>query len=183
MFNLPQDRGMGSRSIQPYFVLSTASAYAKKVLVDSPISHFYSFVADKSGGQAFAVPDGCVDVLFLCDEAGPKGRVCGSTVTAKLVELQTNKRYFGVRFRPGCIPDFIPMGARDLVGAEVALQDLDPQGSTLMSQITEAACFNAQVGYFMQQYGARLARPHSSLCDQVSELILAHHGDIRIHEL
>lgn len=177
------DTGIGSRTIQPYFVLSTESTYFKKVLADSPISHFYSFVADKSLGQAFAVPDASVDILFLCDEAAPQGRVCGSTVSAKLVELQTNKRYFGARFRPGFIPSFVPMGSRDLVGAEVALQDIDGQAEALMSQITTTGCFDTQVGLFMQQYGTRLARAQTPLCAQLNELILAHHGDIRVHEL
>ncbi|MBP6116429.1 MAG: AraC family transcriptional regulator [Neisseriaceae bacterium] len=183
MFSHQHYVGAGSRTIQPYFVLSTESTYCKKVVADSPISHFYSFVADRSAGQAFAVPDASVDVLFLCDPDEPKVRVCGSTVTAKLVELQTNKRYFGVRFRPGFIPSFIPLASRDLVGAEVALQDIDSQGQQLLGQISSAQGFDQQVAYFMRQYGHRLARQQSPLCAQVSALILSRHGDVRIHEL
>ncbi|MGO3859938.1 helix-turn-helix domain-containing protein [Neisseriaceae bacterium CLB008] len=183
MLNHQYYAGSGSRTIQPYFVLSTASTYRKKIVADSPIAHFYSFVADCSAGEAFAVPDASVDVLFLCDPDEPKVRVCGSTVSAKLVELKTNKRYFGVRFRPGFIPAFIPLASRDLIEAEVALQDIDSQGQQLLAQITAAPSFEDQVAYFMHHYGDRLARPQSPLCAQISALILSRHGDIRVHEL
>lgn len=176
-------KSVETHNIQPYFVLSTQSTYYKKTIDNSIISHFYSFVADNSEGHAFAVPDACIDMLFLCDPANPAARICGSTISAKLVELQTNKRYFGVRFAPGFTPNFSSILPKELVDAEINLLDIDYQAKPLIEQITYCQSFSEQINVFVQNYKSCLLNKQSTLSKQLSELIYQHKGDIRITEL
>ncbi|UYZ83620.1 AraC family transcriptional regulator [Entomomonas sp. E2T0] len=176
-------KALETKNIQPYFVLSTHSTYRKKMVDNSVISHFYSFVADNSEGYTFAVPDACTDILFLCDPTTPAARICGSTISAKLVELQKNKRYFGVRFVPGFAPDFSSILPKELTDAEIALADIDPNASPLIEKIASSHCFANQINFFMQNYTDRLANRQSDLCQQLSQLMYQYNGDIRITEL
>ncbi len=170
-------------AIQPYFVLSTGKKYYQQSLVDSPIAHFYSFVADKSDGFTFAVPDASIDILFLCDKDNPKVRVCGSTTTAKLVEIQAGKRYFGARFRPGFVPSFIDAECKTLIDAEFSLQEMDAEADSLLECIVNTEDFSAQMDYFLKHYQSRLSRGQSVLSQQISQLVLVNNGDIRIRDL
>ncbi len=183
MLNYSHGGAVSARTIQPYFVLSTGSAYYKKVMHDSPISHFYSFVADKSDGAAFAVPDASVDVLFLCDKDSPKVRLCGSTTQAQLVEIQSGKRYFGARFRSGYIPKFIDMDSKCLVDAEFSLSDIDRGGDALLEKIISSKSFEEQVQFFMQHYQHRIDCSASPFSLQIRDMISQGKGDIRISQL
>lgn len=171
-----------TNSIQPYFVLSTQSIYYKKMIHNSVVSHFYSFIADNSEGFAFAVPDACVDILFLCDPTNPAARICGSTVSAKLIELKKDQRYFGIRFAPGFIPKFPSILPKELVNAEIALLDIDPNATELMEKIAKQP-FAEQINFFMQYYQQHLFNKQSDLVQQASSLINQYKGDIRITEL
>lgn len=179
-------RPFGSKvghTIQPYFVFSTHSAYHKKIVRNSPISHFYGFIADNSDGEALAVPDASIDILFLCDIYQPEVRICGSVLNAKYVELQHNKRYFGVRFKPGFMPGFINLTPKELVNEEFALQDICHHATSLLEEITKESCFNQQTKIFMSHYGRRLYRETSLVCQHINKLILMNDGDIKVGEL
>lgn len=171
------------RTIQPYFVLSTGTTYYKKMIYNSPIAHFYSFVADCSDGLVFAVPDASIDILFLCDKTNPTVRLCGSTTSAKLVEIQAGKNYFGVRFRPGYIPRFIDMDSKTLIDAEFSLQQIDSNGEILLEKIVLVDDFARQVDYFLTHYQTKMSNKHSPISDQIRELISKYNGDIRISEM
>lgn len=170
-------------TIQPYFVFSTRSVYHKKIVRNSPISHFYGFIADNSGGEALAVPDASVDILFLCDATYPEVRICGSVLNAKYVDLQTNKRYFGVRFKPGFIPGFINLTPKELVDGEFALQDICRHATNLLEKIAREPCFNQQTEIFMSHYGQYLYRETSQVCQHINKLIISSDGDIKVAEL
>ncbi|MBS7838413.1 helix-turn-helix domain-containing protein [Wohlfahrtiimonas chitiniclastica] len=183
MNNLPKTIMCGVRTIQPYFILSTSSMYEIKVIADSPISHFYSFVADRSDGQVFAVPDASVDILFLCDGERTKARLCGTTTTAKLVEIQQGKYYFGIRFRPGYIPDFINENSKDLIDQEFALQDIMPNVDDLLVQIASTQDFEYQIQLFFAHFEQKIRYKNSIFATQVRDLITKNHGDMRIADL
>lgn len=171
------------RPLQPWFVISAAAGYLKKSMPGSPIAHFYSFQASDTPGLAQAVPDGSVDILFNCDRFNPGAQVCGSTQMAHQISLVPGQRYFGVRFMPGVMPDFLDLYARDLFGHEVGFSDAAPGKQTAFEQIVASADFSQQIALFMQHFGARLNRASASLLLQLVDIILQHHGAIRIDEL
>lgn len=172
------------KNIQPYFMLSSHSTYHER-RADTPIiSHFYAFNADNSEGHTFAVPDACIDILFLCDKDAPIARVCGSTLSAKLVEVQKNKCYFGVRFAPGYTPLFSKIHVKELIDNEFNLLDADPTSAVLIERIAQAKSFEEQISIFTEHYQPYLFDNQlPELCQQVNQLILKNNGDIRIADI
>lgn len=171
------------RTIQPYFTLSTSLNYDIKIMNDSCISHFYSFTADLSDGQVFAIPDASVDILFLCDGNDSKARLCGTTTTARLVEIQKGKRYFGVRFKPGFIPKFVNVEPKNLVDSEYSLCDLFSKSHDLIQKLSVLNDIEDLSSCFIKFFNDHMDRDLSSFGLQIRDLITLSEGDIRIGDL
>lgn len=168
---------------QPWFVLSAAQHYDLAVSNDPAISHFYSFEANHHEGLTFAIPDGCIDILFDCDQTNPSAMACGSTLEARVADLKDKHRYFGVRFVQGITPDFMRASAKELIDQELDLLDLVPGSEALLAQIAKQTGFSNQVSLFQRFYAGRGARQASSITSEAVSVICAHNGDIRISEL
>lgn len=168
---------------QPWFVLSAAKHYDLVMSRDPAISHFYSFEADQSNGLAIAIPDGCVDILFDCDQSDPRAYVCGSTMEARGAELQNRHRYFGVRFAQGVLPNFLDASAADLVEHRFNLLDLVAEFEPFFAQIAEDMDFTSQVSIFRRFYSGKLPRELSRLTESAMRVICEHKGDVRIKQL
>lgn len=177
--NLPES----IKPLQPYFVINSAASYLKKSMIGSPIAHFYSFRVSDASGMALAVPDGSVDILFNCDSDNPTARVCGSTLAAYEIELQHGQRYFGVRFMPGVMPDFLDLTAGELFGHEIEFNNAVPGMRHIFKQIAVSEDFNQQIHLFLQTFVSRLSRPSTRLLLQLVDIILHHHGAIRVEQL
>ncbi|MCD9672815.1 MULTISPECIES: helix-turn-helix domain-containing protein [Klebsiella] len=169
--------------LQPYFVVSAAAQYLKREMASSPISHFYSFQVSDAPTMALAVPDGSIDIIFNCNRDNPTARVCGSTLLANKIELQQGQRYFGVRFMPGVMPDFLDLAAAELFGHEIGFDDAVPGMRKIFEQIVMNNDFRQQTDLFMQMFGSRLNRSSASLLLQIIDIILRCHGAIRIEQL
>lgn len=136
---------------QPYFVMAT-SRYYKAVVMNYGISHFYCFQKDDIiENSIIAVPDGCIDILFCCDEKEPYAHVCGTVLHPKLVINEKNKYYFGVRFLPGNSLKFKHITMADLVEKEIPLLEVI-NDKDLFEQITSSRDFNYQIQLFMNKY-------------------------------
>lgn len=170
-------------SEQPWFVLSAAKHYDLAMSDDVAISHYYSFEADQANGLTFAVPDGCIDILFDCDQTNPQAMVCGSTLQARSAELEHSHRYFGVRFAMGVLPDFLEVDAGELVDHRFKLQDLVPQAGSIFAQIVGEAGFTDQVALFKHFYMGKAPRELSSLTLETADIIFSKRGDVRIKQL
>lgn len=167
---------------QPWFVLNS-SCYWMMHGAHSAISHFYALDMDQPANLTYAVPDGCVDILFDCDSHQPSAKVCGTPLRAKRVELRDRHRYFGVRFRPGVIPGFVAKLTEDLAEQEVDLCEVLPCGQQMIEQIAQATTLGAQAAVFNSFAGHALVQQTSGLSGKLVELILARRGDIRVHQL
>lgn len=171
------------RTIQPYFTFSSGGTYHVQVVQDSPISHFYTFQAEQSDGMAIAVPDASIDILFLCDGENSAVRLCGSTTSAKLVEIKANKRYFGVRFHPGKIPSFIDMESRLLIDGEFPLQEILKNGDELLEKIAKADHFNDRMSHFYHHFLGDIDSRIPQISLQIHQLITENIGALRITDI
>lgn len=168
---------------QPWFVLSAAQHYALMNSDHPAISHFYSFEVSQSASLTLAVPDGCVDIVFDCDTARPMARVCGTTLEARSAELIRNHRYFGVRFAPGVIPDFLDVMAEELTDHEFNFFDVAPDARHACEHILRTPLFSEQVALFNTHFITRLARKTSTVTASIIGTILQQKGNIRIEQL
>lgn len=168
---------------QPWFVLSAARRYDLLMSDDHVISHFYGFEVDQSNGMTFAIPDGCVDIVFDCNEAEPTAKVCGSPLEARAADLKPGHRYFGVRFSQGILPDFVDASAKEIVNHELDLLDLVPGAKRIFAEIVEQSVFQNQVDLFREFHAGQAPRLSSRLTAEVVRFICERRGDIRIKEL
>ena len=175
----------GFRPIQPFFVLSTQTAYLKHCMNAYGISHFYSFTVNQPERIPLVVPDASIDVLFSCGtSASPKVRVCGSSMSAKTVELELGQQYFGVRFNPGFLPGFLPVLPKDLINKELPLADFSQPAQELSERIADSDHFTERIDLFLYTYRALLeCRYQPNLCAALSQLMNQNMGNIRISEL
>lgn len=168
---------------QPWFVLCALTHYDLVFSVDPSISHFYSFEADQSRDLTFAVPDGCVDIVFDCNPTHPSARVCGTTLEARSANLDHKHRYFGVRFAQGVSPNFSNLCPDQLVDQEIDLADLLPHADALIEQILSASSCFGQALLFKNYFKGNIVRPPSSLTAHAIHLIRQNNGNVRNHEL
>ncbi|MGM0951905.1 MAG: helix-turn-helix domain-containing protein [Pseudomonadota bacterium] len=173
----------GIHSKQPWFVLSAASHY-DLVTSDNPaISHFYSFKANPLNGMTFAIPDGCVDIVFDCDESNPSAKVCGTTLEARSAELKHDHLYFGVRFSLGVIPDFLDVSAAGLVDHELGFMDAASGAESVFDQVVSQPEFAGRVSVLRNFLRDKQVRRVSRLTLEVVRIICEAKGDIRVCQL
>lgn len=134
---------------QPYFVIAT-SRYYKALVMNYGISHFYCFQNDMTENSIIAVPDGCIDILFCCDEKKPYATVCGTVLHPKIVRNE-KKYFFGVRFLPGQSFKFKNAAMSDFIENEIPFLDVI-EDKQLFEQITSSRDFNSQIQMFMKKY-------------------------------
>lgn len=168
---------------QPWFVLSAARHYSLMASDDPAISHFYSFDVAQAAKLTLVIPDGCVDVVFDCDVAQPTARVCGTPLETHNIELVRNHRYFGVRFAPGVIPDFLDVMAEELTNQELNFLDVVPGARLAFEQISRNPLFSQQIALFNNYFTSRLARKTSAVTSVILRTIRQQKGNIRIDQL
>ena len=86
---------------QPFFV-TASETYKKYIMNRFGIVHFYQ--CQTGTLPRYAVPDGCVDMVFCCDTTAPEANICGTVLAPETVLLRSDSCYFGVRFLPGYNP-------------------------------------------------------------------------------
>ena len=168
---------------QPWFVLSAARRFDLIMSDDPAISHFYRFDADQSNGLTFAIPDGCVDVLFDCDQVNPTARICGSTLEARNADLKHGHRYFGVRFALGVLPEFVAASAEEVVNRELNLVELVPESERVFNEIVAQPVFRNQVDLFRAFYAGKALRQQAELTTEAVRFICERKGCVRLSEL
>ncbi|WP_067014574.1 AraC family transcriptional regulator [Marinomonas spartinae] len=171
------------RSKQPWLVMSAAKNFYLSRSDNPAISHYYSFEANGSNEQAFAIPDGCVDILFDCDSNQPTAEVFGTPMAAIDIELKSHHRYFGVRFAFGIVPDFLRVSAEELVEHHYQFIEVIPESNQVFESIVKQENFTDQVALFKQFYNGQETRQHSSLTAQVVKTISETRGSVRVEEL
>lgn len=172
---------------QPYFVMAT-SHYYKAVVMNYGISHFYCFQKEDIMENSFiAVPDGCIDILFCCDDKEPYANVCGTVLQPTLTHNKKNKYFFGVRFLPGSPFKFKNVTMSDLVEQEIPLFEV-MEDRDLFEKITTSRDFNYQIQVFMHQYlkfyeHSQVTSKYKDLKKFMMNNIMQTAGKIKVNEL
>lgn len=173
----------GIRSKQPWFVMSAAK-YSTHINSANPfVSHYYSFEADGHHQHPIAIPDGCVDLLFDCDQNEPIAQVCGTALQAKEIQFERGHRYFGVRFLPGYIPDFLDVSAKEIIDNQIDFLDIMPRAKPIFEQVVEQTDFAKQVAIVSQFLHAKTASRLSPLTRQLVGKICQQQGNIQVQQL
>ena len=120
----------------------------------------------------YAIPDGCVDMVFCCDPNHPYAEICGTVLSPQVVLSECNTTYFGVRFLPGYNP---VLGSADimahLVNHRIPLDDLI-QDRRMLEGIWGASDFRQQIRVFMRSY----MNIYRRVCPQEHQNLLVLHS-------
>ncbi|ETX12416.1 AraC family transcriptional regulator [Marinomonas ushuaiensis DSM 15871] len=173
----------GIRSKQPWLVMNAAEKFSLSGSDNPIISHFYSFEAKDAREATFAIPDGCVDILFDCDSDRPTAEVFGTPMAAMNMELNSQHRYFGVRFLSGIIPDCFNVSAEELIDHHYSFLDVVPQSNQVFEAIVTSSNFTEQAALFGDFFESKETRKPSDLTTQVLQSICQSNGTIRINDL
>ncbi|WP_294403282.1 helix-turn-helix domain-containing protein [uncultured Ruminococcus sp.] len=134
---------------QPFFVTASES-YVKYIMNRFGIVHFYQCRTGKE--PRYAVPDGCVDMVFCCNPSRPSADICGTVLSPQAVLLESDSCYFGVRFLPGYNPILGTAHAvHDLVNQRVPFSALI-QDERMFENICATTDFRKQISAFMHSY-------------------------------
>jgi len=171
------------RSKQPWMVLSAAEQFSLAGSDQPTISHYYGFEAGDSSEPIFAIPDGCVDILFDCDKTSPKAEVYGTPMEAMQIELIPKHRYFGVRFASGIMPDWLDVSAKELIEQHVSFLNVASESEQVFDAIVSESDFLSQVTSFKEYFNGKKARHFSPLTTAAIKHICDHQGNVRIDEL
>ncbi|MDR1328372.1 MAG: helix-turn-helix domain-containing protein [Oscillospiraceae bacterium] len=167
-------------SVQPLFLVNTTK-YFKKIVPDTPYVHFYSFTADADGSEeSSALPDGCADMLFTFSGNRAEGRLCGFVTKRDLLALPRGETCFGVRFKPGYLPERLDVSLTEIVNKRPDIADM-PGGAELTEKLAEADGFEARAELLRSFIGGRW-RIHGLLRQLIAEIELRG-GAVRVSEL
>lgn len=168
---------------QPWFVLNSADHYSIIPSLNPAISHFYCFNVAESASVTLAIPDGCIDIVFDCDSTHPAGRVCGTTLEARDAEMHHGHPYFGVRFAPGVIPDFLDVTAEDIPGKEFGFLDVVPDARIAFEQIVKSNSVADRIDLFTSFFTRRMVRKSSSVTASMIKVLKQKKGNMRLEDL
>lgn len=172
---------------QPYFVMAT-SRYYKAEIMNYGISHFYCFEKHNSmENSIIAVPDGCIDILFCCDDKEPYADVCGTVLQPTIAHNQKGNYFFGVRFLPGNSFKFKNARMSDFIEREIPFLEV-VDDKELFHQITSNRNFSYQIQIFMKKYlkfyeSSYIEDKYKNLKKIIIKKIIDTSGRIKVKEL
>lgn len=172
---------------QPYFVMTT-SRYYKAEIMNYGISHFYCFEKDNIiENSMIGLPDGCIDILFCCDEKEPYANVIGTVLQPTRVQGKKGDYFFGVRFLPGNSLKFKDAKMSDFIEQQIPLLEV-MDDKELFQQITSSRNFNYQIQVFMNKYlkfyeSFYGADKYKDLKKIIIKKIIDSYGRIKVKEL
>jgi AraC-like DNA-binding protein len=101
------------------------------------------------------LPDGCIDVVAVGDEA----MVAGPATRSTTLQLAPGTLTVGVRFRTGAAPALLGAGAAELRDLHVPLDDLwDRAGAEMAARAVEAPGWTARLGVMVDGLVGRLGQ-------------------------
>lgn len=173
--------------VQPYLLIQTES-YKRLTTGERGISHFYEFTLDTEYEEKLqAVPDGSVDLLFGIGTKDIRTYIGGTVLKVKKWPMESDRLYFGVRFKPGkCI---LPKGLsiEDVVNNDLEI-DGNCYGTSLLCQMEEGKDIRQRAHIFMENYMEEYLKADKKdiferLEDYVRNRIYETKGNISIKEL
>lgn len=164
---------------QPFFA-NRGKNYLSKILPSGAISEFYQIKNSIQQQPILVIPDGCMDIIFECNPVKPTARIFGPILHMQNVPMQPNINYFGVRFFPGVIPEFIQASAENLLNNSINFTDVVANSEDLIREIAIQSEIEQQINLFLQHFPNQLKRNYSVTTEFIISTILNDNEDFKI---
>lgn len=175
-------------AVQPGFVLATSS-YQKILYQRDAIAHLYSYTHDQHDNlDVVAIPDGCIDIMNEVMDGGVHSHVDGTVLKTKIHHHEDNRRYFGLRFYPGVLPDIFAVSMKELVSSQISLEDA-LKNKELVKRLEDADSVDTWFALFLRAYHESMhdkqieRASHAGLIAYLRQRILSTGGQITVKEL
>ncbi|TPE54433.1 AraC family transcriptional regulator [Maribrevibacterium harenarium] len=168
---------------QPWFVLNAASGFTLCPSAHPAVSHYYSFMVDINVEATYAVPDGCVDLIFDTNEESASAAICGTTLEASDALFKPEHRYFGVRFKLGMLPEFLNVRANEVINQTIDLGDTTITAHALIETMASCPSFAKRVEFFETILSKAASFEPSALTQFSLQQLIQHQGNMRMESL
>ncbi|MBZ5753550.1 AraC family transcriptional regulator [Metabacillus rhizolycopersici] len=184
---------MGSRlysfiPIQPELEQNSDYYIEKKEidLINKTTILFYQFQLHKDLTNPISiVPDGCIDILFLCHDKTPCATVHGSRLQKKSITFQAGYEYFGFRFIPNQDTRKFNYSMKEIIDGDILLADLFTLDHHAVERMINEKKFYERINLFKELIGNNLFTDCSSqrIISYAVNKIYSSKGNININNL
>ena len=136
--------------IQPFFIHNASIRYLKNTMNDSPVAHFYTYRTGEESIKSLVIPDGCIDIVFVCDAVRPHAWICGPVTEYREINTTPDTIHFGIRCRPGILPRIFGVAWPELLNNKLLLSDVAGKYKQLPERIAYARNFRERIDVFTE---------------------------------
>ncbi|HAO31939.1 MAG TPA: hypothetical protein DCQ84_03160 [Candidatus Competibacteraceae bacterium] len=145
------------------------------------VGHYW---ASAGGANAVypALPDGAVDLVIEILPSSFQSWLYGTTTVRTIFPLDSQARYIGIRFRPGCSRHFMRIAARELTDRHEPAQDVLRFPLAEFAERSAEGDWAVGLDDLLSRYLARQP-PRTNAIDRAVDLIESRRDTIRIREV
>lgn len=147
------------------------------------ISEFYKLNISDQHPPVIVIPDGCMDIIFECNQTQPKALICGLLLDTQVVPLKADTPYFGIRFLPGVIPSFIDASGEEILNKVIDFKELICDKNDLIENIASLKLIEDQIHLFLTTFEKQLTRNFSKMTEYIIHSIIHQNNHIKIKDL
>ncbi|PEB50582.1 AraC family transcriptional regulator [Bacillus pseudomycoides] len=173
---------------QPEFEVQTDYyiEHKEKNIFNQTVLLFYQFRLKKDLLHSVSViPDGCMDILFCCNEQKFFANMCGSVIRSRTICLHADSEYFGVRFLPNQEMIQSNYTIKEIVDKEVPLIDMFSIHGTAVEKLIYAKGFQERIRLFKELIGHVIftSGVSENAIGQALNKIYASKGNVNMNQL
>lgn len=181
-------KGRGYIPLQPELEMNTDYyvEHKERNVLNQLTILFYQFKTSKDVvNSIIVIPDGCIDILFSCNQQNLAATVYGSVLQSKPLILQAECEYFGVRFLPQQYSKNLNYSMKEMIGREVPLVDFVTIDFTAVERIIAENNFYGRIHLFKEVIGNAIFTkcPSTSIVRYALNRIYFSKGAVNINEL
>lgn len=125
-------------------------------LLNQTVVLYYQFQLQKDSNKPILIePDGCIDILFNCNDTKPQATVYGSYLEKKPYQLQSGQEYFGIRFIPNQDARNFYFSMKEITCKDVCLIDLLKLDPSTIERIIDEKNFLWRVNLYKELIGSK----------------------------
>jgi len=166
-----------------------ADYYIEKKEIDilnQTVVLYYQFQLQKDLNKPILIePDGCIDILFSCNDTKPQATLYGSFLEKKPYPLQTGQEYFGIRFIPNHDARNLYFSMKEITSKDICLIDFLNLDPNIIELITNEKNFLWRVNLYKELIASKFVSdsPTQRVVRYAINKIYASKGSININNL
>ncbi|PAE44668.1 helix-turn-helix domain-containing protein [Bacillus sp. 7884-1] len=124
---------------------------------------YYQLQLKKNLNKSISIePDGCIDILFWCNDSSPRAIVYGSRLQKTPTILQTGYEYFGIRFIPNQDVRNFNYSMKEITDKDILLVDLLKLDAHTIDLLVNEDNFYRRINLYKELIGNKLLTNCSS---------------------